>query len=142
MMLTLLALVVTLPVGVLAASSLASQLPDFFNPCLTWGMSNGGGISVSPGGPCPAAGGTSETIPQAVLRLALVQGGILTAVGLAMLGFLRARPALLIGSSVVFFAESVPFVPDGLFVLTLPPALYLMWVARGQLPGQQGPETN
>ena len=128
--LTLLALIMTLPIGVFAAASLASQLPDFFNPCLTWGMPNGGSISVSPGGPCPAAGGTSETMSQAAMRLVLVQGGILTAVGLGIVGFLLTRPSLLIGGSVILFAESVPLVLDGLFVLTLPPALFLLWVAQ------------
>jgi hypothetical protein len=131
--LILLVLVATLPIAVFAVVSLVSQLPDFFNPCLKWGMASGGSISVSSAGPCSTAGGISETIPQAVLRLALIQGGILIAIGLGMVGFLRSRSPLLIAGSVILFAESVPFVFDGLFVLTLPPAVFLMWVARRQL---------
>jgi hypothetical protein len=140
LLLTLLALIVTLPVAIFAVASLVSQLPDFFNPCLTWGMPNPGTISVSSAGPCSTAGGISETIPQAVLRLALVQGGILIAIGLGMVGFLRSRSKLLTAGSVILCAESVLFVVDGLFVLTLPPAIFLMWVARRQLPRQRGLE--
>src|SRR5215470_9161019 len=109
-------LILTVPIGLIALISLVGQVPDFFNPCLKWGMSSGGSISVSSVGPCSAAGGTSETIPQAIARLTLVQGGILTAIGVGLAGFLRSRPALLTAGSSILFLESVALVFDGLFV--------------------------
>jgi hypothetical protein len=46
----LLVLAVTLPIVAFAVVSLAAQVPDFFNFCMSWGMSSGSALSVSPGG--------------------------------------------------------------------------------------------
>ena len=138
-------LLLAVPIAVIAVISLIIQVPDFFNPCLKWGMSSGGSISVSSAGPCLTAGGSSETIRQAILRLALIQGGILTAIGLGLIGVLRSRSAPLIVGSVILFLESIPLVFDGLFVFTLLAAGSLLWSRRGltrakstiTLPGNQ-----
>ena len=75
-LISMLPLLLIAPIGLIAVISLILQVPDFFNPCLKWGMASGGSIFVSSASPCSIAGGTSETMLQAALRLALVQGGI------------------------------------------------------------------
>ena len=131
-LISILPLLLITPIGLIAVISLVLQVPDFFNTCLKWGMAIGGTISVSPSGPCSMAGGVSETIPQAVLRLALIQGGILVAIGLGTVGFLRSHPRLIIVGSVILLVESIPFVFDGLFVFTLLAAASLLWSMRTQ----------
>jgi hypothetical protein len=126
----LLVLAVTLPIVAFAVVSLAAQVPDFFNFCMSWGMSSGSALSVSPGGPCTTASGTSETIVQAVLRLTLIQGGIFLAFCLGIVGVVRPRPAFLVAASALLFLESAPLVLDGLFVLTLPPAAFFLLTSR------------
>jgi hypothetical protein len=69
---------------------------------------------------------------QAVLLLALIQGGILFAIGLGVVGFFRSRPRLVIVASVILIFESIPFVVDGLFVFTLLAAAALLWSRRIQ----------
>lgn len=78
------------------------------------------------------ATGTSETIPQAMLRLTLIQGGILLAFCLGILGVVRSRPPFLMAASAILFLESFPFVFDGFFVLTLPPAALFLWASKGR----------
>ncbi len=120
------------PIAMIAAISLVLQVPDFFNPCLRWGIASGGSISVSAGSLCSMAGGTSETMLQAVLRLILVQGGILLAIGIGAVGFLLTHPRLVIAGSVILILESIPLVLDGLFVFTLLAAASLLWSMRIQ----------
>ena len=129
--LTALALVALLPVVSFAVISLASELPQFFNPCFTWGMANGGTVEVSAAGPCTSSGGSSETIPQAIMRLALIQGGIILASLFGVAGIIRSGRNLILPAAIILFLESAPFVFDGLFVLTIPPAaLFLRSYSR------------
>jgi hypothetical protein len=65
-----------------------------------------------------------------VLRLVLIQGGILFAIGLGVVGFLRSHARLMMISSIILLLESIPFVFDGLFVFTLLAAVSLLWSAR------------
>jgi len=128
----IIALAVALPIVAFSAVSLASQLPAFFDPCMSWGVSSGTPMIASPAGPCTTSGATSETIPQAILALSLIQGGILFAFGLGAVGAARYRPTLLKAASAILFLESIPFVFDGLFVLTLPPAALFLWASRAR----------
>jgi len=122
-------LVALLPIGMLLASSLAADVRDMQNPCFTWGAVNGGSVVVSQGGPCTSAGGTSETIPQMLIRNALVPGGILLGGALGVAGVVRGRLILLEVGSAALFLESIPLVLGGAFVLTLVPAAFLTWRA-------------
>jgi len=81
----ILALAAILPIGILAVTSIVGDVVDLVNPCFTWGAVNGGSITVSTGGPCSSAGATSETIPEMVARLAIIQGGSLLGAGLGVL---------------------------------------------------------
>ena len=126
----ILALAAILPIGILAVTSIAGDVVNLVNPCFAWGAVNGGSITVSSGGPCSSAGGTSETIPQMLARLAIIQGGILLAAGLGVLGVFGSRPILLVVSSAILFLESIPLVFGGAFVLTLLPAVFFGWQAK------------
>ena len=87
-------LALTAVVGLVAMISLANEVGDFFNPYLSWGAGYGGTSAVVPGGPCSTgAGATSETMPQAVLRLLMVQGGMQIATGLAVIGLVGLAPS-------------------------------------------------
>src|SRR5262245_7633073 len=112
--LAIIAIAAILPIATFAAMSFVNQLPEFFNSCFTWGMVNGGTLTVSPAGPCTAAGGSSETIPQAILTLILIPGGILLASSMGVIGVFRSRQILMLASSMILFLESIPFVFDGL----------------------------
>lgn len=126
----ILALAAILPIGILAVTSFAGDVVNLINPCFTWGSVNGGSITVSSGGPCSSAGATSETIPQMLARLAIIQGGILLGAALGVLGVFRSRPILLIISPSILFLESIPLVFGGAFVLTLLPAVFFGWRAK------------
>lgn len=80
-----LALVTVSIVAGLAAVSVVLEVPDFFDPCHSWGMD--GGV-LSPGDDCPSRSATSETKGEAIARLVLIQG---TAVVAAVLAFIGAR---------------------------------------------------
>jgi hypothetical protein len=125
--LVLVALVASLPIASWAFVSVTSSLPDFFNPCFTWGMGSGGIVIVSPTGPCQSAGGSSETVLQAILRMILIQGGILLASTFGVIGVFRLRKSMILTASLILILESAPFVFDGLFVLTIPPAILFLW---------------
>ena len=122
---------VSLPIAFIAITSLTSQVGNFFDPCMKWGLSAGGSVALIPGGPCSTgAQATSETVFGAALRLVLIHGGILLAAGLGILGVFRSRPTLVIVGSIILFGESVPLVFDGLFVITLLTAGFFLWTAR------------
>ena len=72
-----LAVAVIVPVVIFVVWTALSDVTYMLNPCISWGMGNVGSVTVSPpsGGPCAmGAGGTSETISQAAIMLALIQG--------------------------------------------------------------------
>jgi len=96
---------------------------------MNWGIQSGGLAVVSLNGPCPMVRGISETRLEAIVRLTLIQGGILTAFGIGVVGVLRSHAWLVFAASAIFFLESIPLVFDGFFILTLPPACYLAWIA-------------
>ena len=129
--LLLLSLLGILPLGFVVVVSLADEVPRFFTQCTLWGVS-GGSITISSGGPC--SGGiqaTSETTLGVAFRLGLIQGGILVGIVLGVIGVLRHKPKILVICSAVLLAESIPLVFDGLFVLTVLPAVYFLWIAKG-----------
>ncbi|MCL4436416.1 MAG: hypothetical protein M1387_06860 [Thaumarchaeota archaeon] len=49
---------------------------------------------------------------------------------LGVVGVHRVHPRLLVGASIILFAVSVPLIFDGLFLLTLIPAIFFLWSAR------------
>jgi hypothetical protein len=78
----------------------------------------------------PGSGvGNSVPLSESILFLILIQGGLYSAMILGILGSLKSSRALMITAAVIFLLESIPFVFDGLFILTLPPGFFL-WNAR------------
>jgi hypothetical protein len=139
---TLLAGLAALLAGGLALAGLAAQLPDFWDPCLQWGQTSGSSVSLPGPPPCERAmRGTSETREGMALRLLLVQGGILSGVGLGLAGAAKERAALMPAGALILLAESVPLMFGGTFVLTLGAALLLLaaWraVAREARPASK-----
>lgn len=49
---------------------------------------------------------------------------------LGVVGVHRVYPKILVGASILLFSASVPLIFDGLFLLTLVPAIFFLWSAR------------
>ncbi len=127
--LTVIALLISIPILFIILTSMTSLISDFFDPCLTWGLS-GGSLTTQPVGPCSGGvRGTSDTFAGGLLRL-IFQGGILVTVLLGVLGVHRVHPRLLVCDSIILFFVSVFLIFDGLFLLTLAPAIFFLWSAR------------
>lgn len=91
---------------------------------MSWGM-QAAKLTISSDGPCRVVTGTSETMLQAAFRIILIQGGIVTGFGIGVVGMTSSKGWMIKIASTIFFLESFPFVFDGFFVLTLPPAVFL-----------------
>jgi hypothetical protein len=127
---TLLALLTTLPIMVIVLISTAAQVSSFFDPCLTWGYSNGGALPQPEGRCSTGVRATSDTIQIASLRLILAQGAILAAIVVGVLGVRHNNRKFLVTASIILFAESIPLIFNGAFLLTLLPAVFFLWSAR------------
>ncbi|MGA2184232.1 MAG: hypothetical protein ABSH47_14515 [Bryobacteraceae bacterium] len=89
---TLLAVLVALPVSILAVRAISLELPDFFNPCVGWG-------GASPESSCVQHTSLSETKMQAAVRTAAFPGVIVLAAVLGIWGVARShRKMTLIGA--------------------------------------------
>jgi len=127
---------VSLPIGALAVLTMANQVFEFFNPCTVWGAS-GGSVTVSSVGSCSGAMQMTSETPLAVLvRLGLIQGGILFALAVGTLGTSKHMPRLMVASAVILFVESVPLIFDGLFIWGFLPAGFFLWAARSKHPSE------
>jgi hypothetical protein len=82
-------------------------------------------VQSGPQSSCTSVQSISQTVEQVLFGMLSVQGGIISALFLGLFGILRSSRIALIASSVVLFAESVFFLVDGFFVLTILPAIYL-----------------
>lgn len=91
----------------LATLGLAAEVPEFWDPCHTWGLRSGDGLELAPDGPCQARTGTSETRLGAAVRLLLVDGSALAAAGLAAWGALARRPLPLLAAGAAMAAETL-----------------------------------
>ena len=104
------ALVAALPPVLLVMPPLSRTLRHLSDPCVQWGVSFSGSVTlaVPPGRPCRAIESTSETRAQAVVRIILVHGGILIASALGLLGAWFARPFISVIAAGLMLLESVP----------------------------------
>lgn len=112
----LLAMLVSLPMGLVAARAVAYDLHEFADPCLQWGVgSNGsvtlGSVSVRPNDPCARRiSQTSETRTRALITVLIVPGGIIVAIGLGLVGAASSRPTLMLVGACLMFLEAFPLV--------------------------------
>ena len=106
----LIALVATLPLILLTAWSFSQMLPRLSDPCYHWGDSQPVVRVISPDSPCQSVEGTFQTKFQATLQLLLINGGILIAGALGILGASLGKPALTVLGAGLMFLESVPLI--------------------------------
>jgi hypothetical protein len=129
------ALLAALPPVLLATWSLSRDIPHFADPCFQWGMPQGVSMHISPGDPCRAVGGTSETKVQAVVRMSLVPGGIVIASLLGILGALLVRPGLSVLGAGLIFLEAIPLIFSFAWLAVIASGLFLL-AARATAPLQ------
>ena len=116
-----LAVIGALPLVWFVAFSLSKELPRLLvdDPCFIWGQKNSAILSVGRP-PCEHfAEGTSETKTAAIARLTAVQGGLLVATVLALIGSFRSRPLLCGVAFLMIVLISVPLMLSGLGMITL-----------------------
>jgi hypothetical protein len=129
------ALLAALAPDLLVAWSLSRELPRFYNPCLEWGSpshgysTSGQARRIPSGAPCRVFERTTDTKTAAVLRLLIVQGGILIGTLLGVLGALRALPSMSVLGSGLLFLEAVPLIFSFAWLMVLASGLFLL-VAR------------
>ncbi|MGI0085036.1 MAG: hypothetical protein ACREBQ_08145, partial [Nitrososphaerales archaeon] len=91
-------LVAILPAAVFGVVTLVYAIPIFFNHCVSFGSYGETTIvtpvSVALGG-CSSFTRISETVPQAVMGLVLIQGSVLVAAILGIAGIVYSRRVLL-----------------------------------------------
>ncbi|HLN02452.1 MAG TPA: hypothetical protein VK335_24405 [Bryobacteraceae bacterium] len=132
----LLAVLASLPLGLVAVSAVVQEVRDLSDPCLHWGDISGSGSGVilsssaRPAGPCAMHGsGTSETKAGAMIRTLLVPGGILAAIVLGVLGAARSRQRLVRIGACLMLVEAVPLIFSVAPLALLAGGVFL-WVAN------------
>ena len=109
------------PLICFVALSLYKELPRLVvdDPCFVWGQTNTTQLSVGRP-PCEYfMSGTSETKAGAVVRLTIIQGTILGATVLALVGSFKRRPVLCAVGFLMIAVVSVPLMLGGLGIATL-----------------------
>jgi hypothetical protein len=117
-----LAVIGALPLVWFVAFTLSQEVPRLLvdDPCFVWGQSQRSTLSAPVGQPpCEHFVGISETKPAAVARLTAVQGSILVATVLALIGSFRGRPLLCGVGFLMIVLISVPLLLSGLGMITL-----------------------
>ena len=95
----LVAMLVSLPIGLVAVSGVVQEVRNLFDPCLHWAESSDPGSFISlpphaaqPGSPgATHVSGTAETRQGSIIRTFAVSGGILLAVTVGIIGAARSR---------------------------------------------------
>ena len=98
-----------LPVIGVVLFALHHELPTFWDPCMNWGQGNR--VSLRLPGPPPCGNrmaGSSETKSQAIVRLVLVTGSLLSLAILGLAGALRGRENLCLSAALVLFMLTIP----------------------------------
>ena len=125
----IIALLGAFPVVILATWSGARILLQFSDPLFQWELPRAVSGHVSTDVPYSRVRGTSDTKLKAAVRLALVQGGILIASVLGVLGALLRRSWLSALGTVLMFLESVPLMFSFSWLTALAGGLFL-WSAK------------
>ncbi len=111
-------------VGFFVAQSLIYEVPNFFDPCHTFGYEH----PLLPSSQCPRSGGTSETRLGAITRLTMVQGGAFLSVLLGVIGIYRSWSLFsIIG---ITYLSYLSFLPSGILALFTVPSALLILIAR------------
>ena len=105
---TVLAVMVSLPLGLVAVRAVAITVGQFFDPCFQWNTGNSGSATIRSDDPCRSRSGTSETQTQAAAGMLMVPGGVLVGLALGIIAAARGRAGLAVAGAVVVFVEAVP----------------------------------
>ncbi len=132
----LLAVLASLPLGLVAVSAVVQEVRDLWDPCLHWGQSSDWGygtiapFSARSSDPCAThVSGTSQTRAGAIMRTLLVPGGILAAIALGVLGATRSRQRLVVTGACLMLVEAVPLIFSVAPLALLAGGVFL-WVAN------------
>ena len=135
----LVAVLASLPIGVVAMRGVVLEVRDLLDPCRHWAESPSSSsfMILSPrGGPCyTGISGTSETKTGAIIRTLLVPGGILAAIALGVLGTARSRPGLVGIGAGLMLVEAVPLIFSVAPLAVLTGCVFL-WVANRLKPAR------
>ncbi len=100
------ALLLALPICVLAVWSIGVTASSLFNPCVSWGGDSGSAGADTR--PCKLHTMSSETRAHAIIVMLAVPGMMLLATFLAAWGAAKHRPRLTAVAAVLMFLEAVP----------------------------------
>lgn len=115
------------PIAGLVTYSIANDVSALTNPCYTWGTTT---AMASLAGHCSFSSASSETFSQMLMGMLLVQGGLILGMILGVLGLVRGHRSLLAAGAAIFFAECIPLVFSGVFVLAVLPAVIFLWAFK------------
>lgn len=106
---TLLALLVTMPVALVAIGSAAHNIRQLLSPCVVW-SSDAPFSRTIPHDPCEEQTGRGETKIQACFTTAAIQGVILLAAALGIWGAACSRPWMMVLGGFLMILEMAPLV--------------------------------
>lgn len=108
------------------------QIPDFWDPCHTWGNGGGSGtMSASPGGPCSSGASSTFTRGQQASILAFIFGVPIMLSAAVLWAARQEQGITLVVAGALLAAQAVPlyFLALPAFVLTWPIAA--LWIGAG-----------
>lgn len=122
-----------------AVGTLATEIPNFWDPCYQWGGGSGGALSPGEGG-CDGVTRTSETKAEAALGLALIHGTVLVACGVGLAGAWFDRRMAIAVAAALLTLVTIPLLLGIAFVFTLPGAVgFWIATARPRAPSRVEP---
>jgi hypothetical protein len=132
-----LAVIGAVPLLWFVAMSLSREVPRLLvdDPCYLWGQTSSAAISVGRS-KCTIVEATSETKAAAVARLAAIQGTVLVATVLALVGSFRGRRRLCVAGFAMLFVVSMPLLLSGLGMATLACAVCFIPSCYGTTTGK------
>jgi hypothetical protein len=130
---TWLAVLVALPISIVAIGSMAFTFSELLNPCVVWGASNSGSVYRSADRPCKEGKGVGETRMRAGFEMAAVPGVILLAAVLGVWGTIRSREWIVVLAGCLMILEVFPLV-FSFWPLALLAGVGFFWTAH-QMPG-------
>ena len=138
---TLVALLASLPIGLIAMRAIVMEVRELSDSCLQWGQLSDWGngriarSSARSGDPCSTrVSGTSETRQGSIIRTLLVPGGILAAIALGILGAARSQQRVAGIAAVLMLVEALPLI-FGVAPLAVLTGGVFLWVATRQPAG-------
>ena len=114
-----------------ALFAVVPQIPDFWDPCLSWGAPSSGTMTASPDGPCSSGGSSSETRGERAAILAFIFGVPIMLSAAVAWAARRQQGLTLVAAGVLLAVQAVPlyFLALPAFVLTWPIAA--LWIGSG-----------